>query len=91
MAVYLTPRFRRLRSQSELEPRRGRRRGEGGESSPSLRYRALVYLFYFSVVVVAAAAPRLSGGAEQGVRGRWREGASRAEERRSCLRGETLW
>lgn len=33
MAVYLTPRFRRLRSQSELEPRRGsgrrRRRGEG--------------------------------------------------------------
>ncbi|KAM6211080.1 DEP domain-containing protein 4 [Sarcoramphus papa] len=39
MAVYLTPRFRRLRSQSELDPRRGsgRRRGGGRESSPPLR------------------------------------------------------
>uniref|UniRef100_A0A672UNH9 DEP domain containing 4 n=1 Tax=Strigops habroptila TaxID=2489341 RepID=A0A672UNH9_STRHB len=33
MAVYLTPRFRRLRSQSELEPRRGSGRRRGGDKS----------------------------------------------------------
>lgn len=39
MAGYLTPRFRRIRSQSELQPRRGsgRRRGGRRVSSPSLR------------------------------------------------------
>ncbi|XP_075008134.1 DEP domain-containing protein 4 [Calonectris borealis] len=53
MAVYLTPRFRRLRSQSELEPRRGsgRRRGFGGPFQATQLWNSIIHALHSQVEI----------------------------------------
>ncbi|XP_069629444.1 DEP domain-containing protein 4 isoform X2 [Haliaeetus albicilla] len=51
MAVYLTPRFRRLRSQSELEPRRGRRRDCDGPFQATQLWNSIIHALHSQVEI----------------------------------------
>ncbi|XP_030900829.1 DEP domain-containing protein 4 isoform X2 [Melopsittacus undulatus] len=53
MAVYLTPRFRRLRSQNELEPRRGsgRRRGCDGPFQATQLWNSIIHALHSQVEI----------------------------------------